>query len=103
MILLYCLATYRISSMLSSESGPFGIFDKFRYFIGVRYNEYSIPYGTNVVAKGVLCLWCNSVWVGILVTLSHLLIGQLYTTYICFPLSLSASAIIINSIVDGEK
>lgn len=58
------LATYRITTMLNNEKGPGDIFGKFRVRIGVRYDEYSNPFGTNWIAEGVLCFYCLSVWIG---------------------------------------
>ena len=40
------LVTWRISSCLAYERGPFELFEKFRYRAGVRYDVYS-----NVIAE----------------------------------------------------
>jgi len=56
--------TFRLTVMFVYERGPEDIFSRLRTLIGVRFNEYSVPYGTNVVARLFLCHKCLSVWVG---------------------------------------
>ncbi len=46
-ILILMLATWRISSLLVDENGPFDIFAELRYRVGVRFDKQSKPYGTN--------------------------------------------------------
>lgn len=60
--LLCCLAVWRVSSLLVNEVGPFEIFARFRYAIGVRTGEYLICYGKGI-AGAFCCIWCISVWV----------------------------------------
>lgn len=62
------LATYRLTLLISSEGGPYNILERFRYFIGVRFDAYSKPYGTNTWARGVLCPYCLSVWIAAVIT-----------------------------------
>ncbi len=65
-LLLGILATWRITSLLSNdfEKGPKDILRSLRHKLGVRWDEKSEPYGTTEIAKGLLCFWCCSVWVG---------------------------------------
>ena len=61
--ILLVLATWRITSLVSLEDGPWDILAKFRYIVGVRYDEYSQPtIFKNTFAKGIVCVWCVSVW-----------------------------------------
>ena len=91
------LATYRWTLMLNNESGPAHIFDHFRTWIGVRYDEHSNPYGTNWRAEAVICPLCLSVWVSLAITLllaftavlGHVEIG----VYILFPFALSGATV----------
>jgi hypothetical protein len=57
------LITWRLTSLLVAEDGPFDIFAKFRHFLGVRYNAYSEPFATNMTGRMILCHWCTSIWV----------------------------------------
>ena len=59
---LLVLATWRITSMVVREDGPFSAFARLRKLIGVRYDAHSVAYGTNTLAEGILCVWCASVW-----------------------------------------
>ena len=55
------LATWRISSLLVNEGGPWDVLAKVRYILGVRYDQYS-----NCQSPGnvLCCVWCTSIWVG---------------------------------------
>jgi hypothetical protein len=66
-IVLMALATWRIANMLADtdQSGPFNLLDKFRLVAGVRFDAQSQPYPINNFAEGLLCVTCNSVWIGI--------------------------------------
>lgn len=57
------LICWRLTSLLVEEDGPLDIFAKLRRFIGVYYDEMSVKQGKNVIAKGLLCVWCTSIWV----------------------------------------
>lgn len=57
------LATYRWTLMVSSEAGPGHIIERFRVRVGVKFDQYSNPYGTNWISEGILCPFCLSVWV----------------------------------------
>jgi len=60
---LLVLAVWRITSLFSQEDGPWDMFAKLRNLIGVRYDEYSQPTRyLNTFAKGIVCMWCASVW-----------------------------------------
>jgi len=65
------LATYRISSLIVEEAGPFDMFVKFRELFGIRHDEAGqincIP--DNVLANLCSCLWCVSIWAAGLVYL----------------------------------
>ena len=71
------LAVFRLSIMLADveQMGPFGILLKLRYWAGVRFDDKSQPYGKNSFANGLLCTYCNSVWLGIVALAAFLLFG----------------------------
>ena len=62
--LILTLATWRLSSLLAEEEGPFGVLGKFRKFAGVIFNGTTFE-GTNTFSEGLICMWCNSVWIGL--------------------------------------
>lgn len=57
------LATWRITSLLVQETGPYDVFNKFRDLVGIEYNEFSRRIPTNEFAKMFSCFWCCSIWV----------------------------------------
>lgn len=97
------LATWRVASLLGNvaESGPWGILDRIRYWAGVRYDERSQPYGATGLARGLLCRWCCSLWVGAAWTALALL-WPAGAAWLALPLALSAAAIALERwITDG--
>lgn len=98
-LLVLALATWRMASLLASEDGPFECFGKLRHLLGVRYDQSSQPYGTNWLAKGVTCVWCNSVWFGFFWVILYLFLAQ-YAVWLAAPLALSAVAILIQGAAD---
>lgn len=64
-ILIYILATWRVSSLLVNELGPWDLFMHIRELAGIEHDENKettiIPDG---FFAGVLsCVWCASLWV----------------------------------------
>lgn len=64
------LLTWRLTSLLVSEEGPFDAFVQIRDAIGVSTDEFSQCVGENVFAKAFCCFWCASVWVGFAVAMA---------------------------------
>lgn len=91
------LATFRISHLVADEDGPWGLFEWIRGKIGVRRDEKGEPYGTNNFAVGLVCQWCNSIWIGVVLMLLYIYTKQI-TVWVCFPLALSAVALTISEI-----
>lgn len=81
------LATFRLSSLLANEPGPFDMFGKLR---NAAKGE---------LEKGLGCVWCNSVWVGTLFTVLYLIMP--WIVWALLPLALSSIAIITSRVVDG--
>lgn len=90
-LLIGILATWRISSLLVNESGPYDIMGRFRDRVGVAYDERSRPYGKNVVATMLLCLWCTSFWVGAVVA-----VLTVPSAWLLYALACSAGAIMVD-------
>ena len=91
--IVLALATWRISSMLVDEPGPFRIFIRIRELTGITHdmddNVAIIPDG--LFPELLSCVWCTSVWVAFGWTLAYLLWSQ--TFYVALPFALSAVAI----------
>lgn len=96
------LATWRLASLAVKEDGPWDLLCRLRHLIGVRYDEHSRAYGLNVVASGLTCVWCASVWVGGLLTVAYLA-WPVATWLACLPLALSAAACWLEGAIDGNR
>lgn len=89
---ILALATWRLTSLLVWEDGPFEVFARLRHRLGVRYNESNVAYGTNWFAKGVVCPACASVWFGFGWAIAYVLWEPSWL--IALPLALSAGAMV---------
>lgn len=83
-ILLAVFATYRLASMVSSEEGPFSIFDKLRASLGAYdYGKNGRP-DTNL-GRGISCPLCTGVYLSaalLLVVFLPSTIGDLLLTWL---------------------
>ena len=70
---ILCLATWRLSSLLCDEDGPWNVFSRLRNKIGVKYNEANELYASNEISKAFMCLWCMSIYIGVLCILVFLI------------------------------
>lgn len=95
--LILALATFRISSLIADEDGPLGLFEWLRGKVGVRRDEKGDNYGTNNFAVGLVCQWCNSIWIGVALMALYILSKQI-TVWIAFPLALSAVTVVISEL-----
>jgi hypothetical protein len=66
-LLIGILATWRLTSLLHNEDGPFDMFALARDAAGVRYDELSRPVSDNPVGKALTCFYCTSVWAGLII------------------------------------
>ena len=90
-------AVWRITSLLVYEEGPWDVFPKLRYWLGVRYDDMNYePYGTNVVADAFTCMWCLSPYVGAVIMVVWLVFP--WSIFVFLPFSFSAVAIIIEAV-----
>jgi hypothetical protein len=95
------LATWRIASLLARETGPFGIFTKLREVVGVKWKEEKgelIPYGENVISEAILCVWCSSVWIALILVL--LTVRPFSMGDILIVLAISAASIVVDILVN---
>jgi hypothetical protein len=95
------LATWRLTSLVVKEDGPWNLLARLRHLIGVRFDAASQPYGLNIVAEALTCMWCSSVWVGVAFSLSYLTFPE-PTRLVGFPLALSAAALVLQRLVTNE-
>lgn len=68
-LLILGMITWRLTSLLVYEHGPFDIFGRLRVWLGVRYSVNNIPYGTNEISKMILCFLCCSIWVSAVIAI----------------------------------
>jgi hypothetical protein len=99
------LICWRVTSLLVREDGPLDIFAKLRKIIGVSYNEYSVPAGSNAIARGLLCVWCTSVWVATPLAIfaplpKDIQVFWLVLEGIGYVLLISAIAILVDSVIE---
>ena len=97
--LILALATWRIASLITYEEGPFEVFERLRTLAGVRSNDYG-RYGTNELARGLICLWCCSTWIGALGALTYWWNDS--AIWLALPFALSAGAILVDELI-GKK
>lgn len=91
------LAAWRLASLLANEDGPWLMFKRLRQQAELWCNKY--PFCRELgLYELVACEWCNSVWIGIGLTVLYLWIGEAIL-YIALPLALSTVAIIIKYLV----
>lgn len=95
-LLILILATWRLSSLLATEPGPFDVFARLRRLVGVR-NDGG-PYGTNVVSRAIICVWCVSVWIGA-GWMAFYWIRSDYAFWAALPFALSGGAVLINEVI----
>jgi len=99
---LLSLATWRLTSLVVKEDGPWDILARLRHGVGVRFNERSQPYGLNVLGGVFACMWCASVWVGAAMALGFWL-APTAIRFLCLPLALSAAALIVERMARHES
>lgn len=96
------LATWRMTSLMVSEDGPWDMLARMRSWVGVCYDDHSEACGRNVIAQALTCEWCFSVWVA-----SIFLAGYIFAHSImmiaAYILALSAASIAIGAWTDGNK
>lgn len=97
--ILLGLATWRLTSLLVNEEGPWDMLARIRHWLGVRYDQQSNAYGLNMVARALTCVWCASMWVAAFWVCLYLIFPM--AKWIAMPFALSAAAIMIERLVDG--
>jgi hypothetical protein len=98
-LIILALATWRLSSLLSDEPGPWDLFETIRSKIGIVYLDDGSRDGKNELARNILCTWCNSLYfVGLSWALLYVLLGDL-VVLLALPFALSTAAIYIERFI----
>ena len=94
------LATWRVSSLLVWERGPWAVFTRLRARAGVTHDDAGEPvaWPAQGVGLALACVWCVSLWVAPAVWLLWLLWAPLILT-----LAASALAIVVQSMVSRNR
>lgn len=95
-LVILSLSTWRISSLVAQEHGPFDVFGRLRDKLGVVYDLEGTPAGTNEVSRAIICVWCNSLWIGLAWYVMYYL-DPVATITVAMPFALSALAVLIES------
>lgn len=93
--LILALATWRVSSLLANEDGPYNVFGRLRNYAGVYYDDHSNAQGKNELARMLICLWCSSTWIGLVLAAGYWLLGD-SIVWFSLPFALSTIAIGFN-------
>lgn len=100
-LIIYALATWRISSLFVAETGPGRVFLHIRELFGIQHDDNGkvvlIP--EIFFAELLSCVWCFSLWVGIVITILHAILPDL-ACFILLPFALSSLSIFLNKIVE---
>jgi hypothetical protein len=92
------LAAWRLASLVANEDGPWYVFKRLRQRAEDWCNKYKFCRELGLYEL-FACEWCNSVWIGTILTLLYLWLGETIL-YIALPLALSTVVIIIKYIVE---
>jgi hypothetical protein len=92
-LLILGFATWRISHFISNDE-MFPFLEWIRVKCGVSYDDKNERYAKNWIAKQILCQWCNSLWIGIVLTLLYWLFPE-FSMFAVLPWALSTIGILI--------
>lgn len=104
-ILILVFAVWRISYALVHEDGPYALFAVLRYRLGVReendmtYVEWIDNKHRYTLGGLFACVYCMSVWVGILFA-SLYLVHEQAATVAALPFALSGAALVVHRIAN---
>ncbi|MEW6403194.1 MAG: DUF1360 domain-containing protein [Chloroflexota bacterium] len=92
------LAAWRIASLFANEDGPWSMFKRFRETAEEWCKRYRFCRELNLYEL-LTCEWCNSVWIGAILTVLHLWLDGAIL-YLTLPFALSTVVIIIKYSVE---
>ena len=105
--LVLTLATWRIAYAIydDSQSGPFLLLHRIRYWIGIRYDDeqnkgiVASPTWKRELADMHTCIYCMSFWYGVAATLLWLIVPKDYRDvifYLALPFAMSTGIVLVN-------
>ena len=107
-LIIVALATYRVSVMITHhwETGPWRILSKLRERAGWVETSFGEAYTEEgSIAAGLSCYFCNSIWVGTILTLVYacLLAAGLPAWLLCLPLAASGASVLLAEVTEGDE
>jgi hypothetical protein len=97
-VIVLALAVWRVSTLLANETGPWDVLLKLRTILGVEMGTYG-KQGTSTLSKLVICVWCSSIWFGILAAIAYY-IAPGETVFVALGLAISAAAVLLEETTD---
>jgi hypothetical protein len=99
-LLILAFATWRITNLLvdDNEVGPYEVLPWIRYRLGVEYDEKGRRFGRNELGKALICPWCTSIWVGLMLALFYIIFPP-FAVAVSLPFALSGAALYIRGVL----
>jgi len=95
--IILALATWRVSSLLASERGPWGVLERLRAWAGVRYRDGQVGADPEF-GKWLICAWCSSITLGVAAAILYWLLDDI-AIWLALPFALSAIACILSEVL----
>lgn len=95
---ILALSAWRLASLVANEDGPWMIFKRIRQRAEQWCDQYKFCRELGL-SELLTCEWCNSVWIGIGLTLLYLWKGETIF-YLSLPFALSTVVIVIKYVVE---
>lgn len=92
-LVILILATWRLSSLFANEDGPFDIFLRIRRWAEVACSTDGFLCRLKFF-DGLCCEWCNSVWLGTVLTVAYYFLGETLI-WLTLPLALSTGTVLV--------
>lgn len=93
------LAVSRTAYFIAREDGPLGFMVKLRMKAGTKFNDLGMEYAENNFAEGLLCTYCNSFWISIVVVVCYSYFSKL-VMLLSIVLALSMIAVMLTKLLD---
>lgn len=99
-LIIYCMAVWRVSSLLVNETGPWKVFENIRNWAGILHDGDGRPYmfPDGFFAQMLSCVWCTSIWVALLMFV-FVSLSQFWAFRFGVIMAFSTGAIILDSLI----